>query len=706
MVQSRRNAAVCTADAALSSGPTAARIVTMKHARATRTVDATRRSAWPFLLLAVISICAAHAKPYLYHDYSNIHERLVALSSAYPEQIKLDTAQNRFGLPSVGQCAERNVGGTGTRLMPCKIWIVTLTNHSSLSADPGRPEILISGELHGDEIIGPHAVLAFIELFVTSVAMADPYFTYLLNARLITLLPMTNAIGFHNRERGERQAPAPAAAIDPNRDFAFDQDPAKCMVTIAARAINELFRTHLFRILVTFHGGTNVIGYEWGDMTHCNGADCKPAPDTAIMDSLAKRMSEFAGPAGPFEATYPTGNMGALVYPVHGGMEDWAYGASWSGQAVQCKPSTFGGYPRAKTEYSRGTHRCITYLVETSRSKAPAENTLGDSDDVLVPGASGDGHVPRNVRLLVAVVDAAEPYILLGNSSLLNGSVLSSNQLDGMNVVDGRIAISWYVGGAFLVDGTLLQWSDAIGSAFGASPVANGSAGLKYATSKPSTFSHSIPFSPMDGDALYFRVAAVVDSSLGQAPSGSSPAVNVQSHLMASRISSSWKFENSGRQVRGRRIFYSETARARRNPATGKFSFSLDNSVAWGQRSGSPRAPSDDDTLSTLLGHEGKDVVQSGVGSSADEKNPLLDPRDRDGYVSGIVGIATIVFVTTAICVQMIKHYRRENVSDGSRAFTLDDDSEMNELKEPLHANEAEVNSMEVGSLSGVVARA
>lgn len=70
------------------------------------------------------------------------------------------------------------------------------------------------------------------------------------------------------------------------------------MQTVTARAINELLLTHPYRLLITFHGGTNVIGYEWGDNGHCNGPICEDAPDMEAMSVLAVRMRDYAGPAG------------------------------------------------------------------------------------------------------------------------------------------------------------------------------------------------------------------------------------------------------------------------------------------------------------------------------------------------------------------------------------------------------------------------
>lgn len=675
-----------------------------------------RESSWSTLIERSLVFCLALslvltssvvAKPYVYLDYAAIHQRLSALASEHPNYVKLDTAQEQFGLPHIGECAELNsTEFGGTVPAPCKIFIVTLTNHSSLASDPERPEILVSGELHGDEIVGPHAVLAYIDLVLSRVAKKDAYFTRMLNTRLVTLLPMTNAVGFHNRERGERHAPKPAAPIDPNRDFAFDQNASSCMVTVAARAVNELFRTHLFRILITFHGGTNVIAYEWGDMTHCEQYNCKPAPDALIMDALAKRLSAYAGPAGPFEGAYPTGTMGALVYPVHGGMEDWAYGASWSGQAVTCRPSTFQGYPSAKTQYSDGTNRCVTYLVETSQRKAPDAEWLGDSKDVLVSGAVGDGHVPRNVRLLVAAVDAVEPYVWFGPKDFSRDDTIVTDPLVEISSGNESASVQWSVGGAFSVDGTQLQWSDAAGSNHGVSSPAKGSAGLLFGGPNTSHFQLKISNLSLSQPVLYFRVAAAVDRSLGQAPADAEPRVQVQSHLMASRINSNWQYKVDGRQVRGRRLFYSDTIRAHMDPASGKIFYVIDNSIAWGQSSGALVAPTVEVTAVSLLGGD-TDDAKGPTGAAGDGKSPAFsDPRDRNAFFSGIVGVAILMVVTLAICVKMVKHYRASSYMTSRAAFTLDDDAEMNELKEPLHVSDAEIELSDASVPSNAVSNA
>lgn len=250
------------------------------------------------------------------------------------------------------------------------------------------------------------------------------------------LRPFMNHVGV-----SPASSTAAVSSIDPNRDFAFDQTETSCMQTVAARTLNELFRTHLYRILITFHGGTNVIGYEWGDTQHCRGNICRDAPDKKAMVVLAARMAKYAGPAGSYEDDYVVGDMGSTVYPVNGGMEDWAYGASWTNESVQCKPATLEGYAGEQTVYTDGSHRCVTYLVETAKEKEPAEVSLGTAEEPLVRGGSGDGHVPRNLRLLIAAVDALAPYV----------------DITDVTMDATQVTCTWIIGGAFHVHETMVK---------------------------------------------------------------------------------------------------------------------------------------------------------------------------------------------------------------------------------------------------------
>jgi len=157
-------------------------------------------------------------------------------------------------------------------------------------------------------------------------------------------------------------------------------------------------------------------------------------------------MSRFAGSGGVAgNRNYPTATMNDLVYPVHGGMEDWGYGASWDKAYVRpCTPRANGGYSSSKTVYGDGAARAFTVLVETSDAKRPADSTLGGEAGVYHPLARADGHVPRNMRLALATIDLLQPHVHAWVSKHPPRS--------------GCIHVQWQVWGAVTVDESQLQW--------------------------------------------------------------------------------------------------------------------------------------------------------------------------------------------------------------------------------------------------------
>jgi hypothetical protein len=120
--------------------------------------------------------------------------------------------------------------------------------------------VLISGALHGDERIGPATALALSQWLVERYD-SDPWVRRLVDTRIVLIMPMTNAIGVERRTRAELN-------IDPNRDFPYDQAPSNCMATIAARSLNEVYRARLLQLVITFHGGMQAIGYNWGSFNY------------------------------------------------------------------------------------------------------------------------------------------------------------------------------------------------------------------------------------------------------------------------------------------------------------------------------------------------------------------------------------------------------------------------------------------------------
>jgi len=80
-----------------------------------------------------------------YRSYTAMVTELQRLVKQRPDLAKLWSTQERYGLQTAGVCE-------GT---PCMNWVLEVTDHATLGEDPDRPDVLISGALHGDEQVGP-----------------------------------------------------------------------------------------------------------------------------------------------------------------------------------------------------------------------------------------------------------------------------------------------------------------------------------------------------------------------------------------------------------------------------------------------------------------------------------------------------------------------------------------------------------------------
>lgn len=347
----------------------------------------------------------------VYPTYAEGVRDIQNLGIHYPDIVQVWNAQDRYGVPSpVTPCRV-----DGETRGPCKHWFLTITNRTTLKDssitssvhEKDRPQVFFSGNLHGDEKVGPITLFTLAHLLVESSQESSPNYNswlrQLINTRIIVMIPMTNPLGYDRHVRTED-------GVDPNRDFPYAELPENCMITATARALNEVWREHLFQLAVTFHGGMQAISYEWGSPNH--EASNSESPDDSAQLFLALIMREMAGKF--LNNAYPVGRMNQLVYPVSGGMEDWAYAASWDrGADTICKPHSFGGYPVEKMQYNNAQLRAINVLVETWDDKTPPINQLGiaNPQSMLLVEGPGDGHGPRNVRLALSVIDLVQPYV-------------------------------------------------------------------------------------------------------------------------------------------------------------------------------------------------------------------------------------------------------------------------------------------------------
>jgi hypothetical protein len=578
--------------------------------------------------------------PRAYHLRSSaeIKDKLDEWNARYaPDLVHVTTSQETYQLPAAGTAEDCPFyEGEG-----CPNYIVTIQDfvaHPEGSYSSNRlPEVLWSGCLHGDERVGPTAVVEAADILLAA-ASCEALPKYLTNdgtmteqqyqqqldqatkcrqtlaeqgiddvhrqwlarlvaTRRIIVVPTANALGYFRDKRTENN-------IDPNRDFPYDlKNPKDCMQTIAARTLNEIYREHLFQLSLTFHAGMEVVGYEWGAPSWLQ----HDSPDDKAQALIASAYSHYAG---GFAGTkpYESGSMNSLVYPVNGGMEDWAYAGSFDpGHVIVCKPTSYGGYPPQKTKYNNGTLRVFNMLVETSNDKTPSKDSLGTNEDVvqgqLLPS---NGHVARNLRLALLAADLVEPYLSITqvNDVGLSDDIVPLTDLKqdpakcqairSVQAPPSVVKVQWMVGGSLKIDKTAIffaKWDtipeDALNclgqpsldynltdllqpggfdgynhgfgyfSSVGSQPLATDDS--KNAVLGP-VFHGNIDLSSFaTNDRIAVVVVARVDQDWTEQVTIDKvePKIPPQSHIVNARTNPTWHFENAGKHVYGRQTWYS-----------------------------------------------------------------------------------------------------------------------------------------------------
>lgn len=487
---------------------------------------------------------------YAYRTYAQITDALFALQTKYPSLVEVYSAQSKYGIPLRNEllCVRGGVSA------PCQHYVIEVTDESTLP-DAQRPEVFISGALHGDERVGPQTAIALAEFLVDHASRADgnPWIKRLVRTRRVVIMPTTNAYGYEKNTRAEN-------GYDPNRDFNYNKG-ATCFQTIVARAVNEVWRDHLFQLSITFHGGTRSISYEWGSTNHeLSGGGSERSPDDRAQWYMAKGMSRFGGKFQEDSTYYPDGPMNDIVYAVDGGMEDWAYAASWENTYTTpkpvgvCNPTTYGGYAAAKSSYNSATHRSFNILIETSTAKQPTASSLGNnatlSNELLadyLPSASTVGHVARNLRIALMYIDLVQPYVAWKTTPVTASAGVATS-------------IQWEVAGSITVASTQLKVSRS--ADMSAPTVTAAQSGVTrwyhpdFQTSTKTNkglFTQSYTFA--SAGSYYVQAVATVDQDWTAQGTGATlpvPNVKPQTHVVNARTNPSWSYSNNGRTVVGK----------------------------------------------------------------------------------------------------------------------------------------------------------
>lgn len=353
------------------------------------------------LLVIIASTIVTAYKPL---SYKEIENRFKDLSMSCPF-LSISTAQAEYGIAYPEDCEG------------CSHMIVSIGNKLSKSV----PQVYFSGCLHGDERVGP-VVVTELASYLCNQYSKSSWIKHIVDNHLIIITPTTNAQGFSNFRREEKYK---NSYIDPNRDFPFDNQN-KCGESLTSQVIINLFQNYLFRTGITFHGGEESLTYPWGAFLHYKNSKSTEAPDLETFKVVSKAIHDFS------KSKVKVGTMNDVVYPVHGGLEDWAYGGGWDkqGQSI-CGVKNFNNSEGLKQAF---------FLLETSDNKNPPISDYGQESEI---SSEVGGLIPQYIRMSLALIDLTQPYI----------------EFKVRHIVSG-IEISWEVWGAVSVNKTQIYYSE------------------------------------------------------------------------------------------------------------------------------------------------------------------------------------------------------------------------------------------------------
>ncbi|KFD50835.1 hypothetical protein M514_08273 [Trichuris suis] len=203
--------------------------------------------------------------------------------------------------------------------------------------EPGKPEVKLVGNMHGNEVLGRECLLYLIQVLCENYG-SNEYITRLVNSTRIHILPSMNPDGYENAVEGDRIGYVGrnnSRNFDLNRNFPcrfpqFCGDPLQPEVA----AVMKWSWRIPFVLSANLHAGTTVVNYPYDD-TETGEAFYNAAPDESVFKMLAYTYARAH--TDMWVSGYRCGlrkdgdfflngmTNGAVWYTLSGGMQDWNY---------------------------------------------------------------------------------------------------------------------------------------------------------------------------------------------------------------------------------------------------------------------------------------------------------------------------------------------------------------------------------------------
>ncbi|XP_058270975.1 carboxypeptidase D-like [Hemibagrus wyckioides] len=238
-----------------------------------------------------------------HHSYSEMEAYLQQISSVYSSHAQLY---------SIGQS-----------VLGRKLYIMKIS--SNLAAEePGKPEIIFVGNLHGNDAVGQKILLHLIEYLCSNYG-SEPLITQLVNSTRVHILPSVNPDGYGISEKAPESLNVNGEfgvgvkdGDHHNADLSWnfpDQVTAAHFVRPETRAVMNWMKAHSFVYSARVHGGVTGVRYP-------GSVD---SVDQAIFKSITQVYLEFLSLQTSQTCEELDKNKTNPVAPLGMDLETWAY---------------------------------------------------------------------------------------------------------------------------------------------------------------------------------------------------------------------------------------------------------------------------------------------------------------------------------------------------------------------------------------------
>ena len=454
---------------------------------------------------------------------------MYSLSNKFPDLMKLESVHSKYGIP-------HQAGKWGD--IDCVIIMATITDNTV--HNDHKPQVLLSGAVHGNERLGPNIVTYFAEYLLYNY-QSKPFIKKLLQEREIIITPFFNAQGYHYNKRTE--STDLGDNIDINRDFPYNRESGdfKWFSSVGARAALKIFQNNLIVGWITYHAGSEDIGYSWGSMNHVKDLsfhNATESPDMAMFQGITQEMVVQSSTIN--HADYPADELTNGIYACGGSLDDWAYGSSWDkthdSKTPYWIPQSYAPYDNK--EYFENTDHINTalILIEASTNKAPPNEEYGNKKNIYCKAWDSEGWINRNIRLLLAYVDLLQPYPVI--------------KFPIYNPMYHKLQIKWRLNGWRKIDSMTIEIklpNDEDFISYDKTPTNGGNWNWdKHQTE----FSHIFAYSPSENanEDVLFRIRFKADQDFGK-QDDPDPEVPPQTYVSKLRLEDDYSFEINGKKL-------------------------------------------------------------------------------------------------------------------------------------------------------------